>query len=224
MPVHVSIGSSAPPVAPARLVTPLSELPPWDQATYYGLPTEKQVAMNNSAVQLVKGDPLRAKLQFSVLSNGAASMSGGLVMISLNSNVTVAMGIALFDGSFPWLLSFDLHGPIVQQAWFAISNTGAIAPFPIITVQETRYIRWPGRLGDPSVLQQVDDECNNSEGCADRDAVVRRINGDSGLQRAEDTDSDIAAAIESCQRGHQRSCDRNVRVAVGGRRISLSLG
>lgn len=212
MPVHVSIGSPAPPAPPAQKATPLSELPPWDQATYYALPTETSVAMNNNVVQLVKGDPLRAKLQFSVLSNGAASMSGGLVMISLNRNVTSALGIALFDGSFPWLLSFDLHGPIVQQAWFAISNTGAVPPFPVITIQETRYIRWPGRLGDPSVLQGVDDEYNDSAGCANRDAVVRRVNGNSGVQPTEDTDSDIRALIESCQRGYQPACDRNIRL------------
>lgn len=212
MPKRISIKGSGDPLFGRKPPTPLSALPPWDQATYYSVPTESSVAMNNNVVQLLKGDPLRSHIQFGVIANGATAMSGPLVLVSLKQNVTAVLGYGLFDGSFPWLLSFDDYGPLVQQAWFAISNTGNVPPFPIVTVQEMRFIRWPGRLGDPTILQTVDDECDNDAGCADRDSVVRRINGNSGIQHAADSDSDIRAIIESCQRGHKPSCDRYVRL------------
>lgn len=221
----VSQTTSGPmPRAAKRKQTPLSGLPPWDQATYYSIPTESSSVVGATAVRLVKGDPLRSHLQFGVIPNGAIAATGPLVLVSLNSNVAPTSGFALYNGSFPLTLSFDSVGPIVQQPWFAVSDVGGAPPFPIVTVQEMRFIRWPGRLGDPSVLQQVDDEQDNSEGCADRNRVISRINSNSAFQLSEDTDSDIRAAIESCQRGHQSACDRNVRMGIDGRRISLSLG
>ncbi len=113
-----------------------SKLAPWDISPYFRTPVEETFSVGMTPVQVAKGDPMRWAILFSCPS------SFNQARISTLPNVAATGGVSIGSNSQgPTILTFDLYGPMVQQAWYAFGGAAAF-----VTVITQSMTQWPGAV------------------------------------------------------------------------------
>lgn len=227
MPVSMSIPAGAVPTGSevgSGQQNQLAAMPPYDQLPYYAIPVETPFTVGAVAVKVLKADPLRVRAVLSANLGAATASGSGVANASINPTVNANNGIPLTLGGPTLIISWELWGPLVQQAWYAIGSAGVTGNV-VVTAQEVRLIRWPGLLGDTPMIGGNNVRCTpNPPRRAYGNSVVNGINGNRLGQPAPRSDSDIRALIESCQRGYQYGRNANNWLAPDSWRFSPSAG
>lgn len=109
----------------------MARIPPWDALPYFAVPNETFLNAPGGGTQIVAYNPLRAYLWLS--SGGGAAFS-----ISLKPGITSNEGIVVTTADETILLTYETHGPLVNQAWY-LGAAGA-ANLTVITVDLLRKI------------------------------------------------------------------------------------
>lgn len=201
--------------------TPLAALAPYDQSPYYAIPTETPVTIGGTALRVVKADPMRVRLVLSANLGAATATGTGVANVSINPGVNANNGIPLTLGGPTLVVTWELWGPLVQQAWFAIGSAGVTGNV-VVTAQEVRLIRWPGQLGDKPITEMYNGK-SYPAGCPDNNRIVSRINGNRGTKPQTYSDSDISALIKSCASGFEYSRNGNNWLAPDSWRVSSGI-
>lgn len=168
-------------------------LPPWDQIPYHSAPIETAVAATTTNQLLIAGDPNRRTLVIALTPPATGSW---VVSTSASGNGT--QGIPLSGTFVPLVIGWQDYGPLVCYPWYVSLVPGTVGT-ATITVISQQLLRADSR---PSLIEQVDN-ANYRAGNrpANGDCVIGYGNTDSGAEPSQKAIDDIAALIQSCQRG-----------------------
>ena len=126
----------------------IPNLNPSEEAYYCASPVETTFTVLNTVQKIAPGDGMRMLLMFGITNLSPAP--GQHVQVSTNANMSASTGFPL-TGLLT--LSWYIHGILIQQPWYMISNAmGGI----IVTVTTISLTRWPDQSGPPSLIQAVD--------------------------------------------------------------------
>jgi hypothetical protein len=125
----------------------MMDLAPWDELSYFSLPTINSFDVSGlTAVQVTSANPMRVGL----ILNAAA---GGTVWFSTDPAVDASgnRGIGLTNQTTPLILIHRHHPGLPQQAWFAVGGMPGVKA----TVMEITMLRWPDPMEGLSARRRL---------------------------------------------------------------------
>jgi hypothetical protein len=192
-------------------------MPPWQLQQYFAQPVETLVSVPSAITQLLKGDPMRALFIVSVNPPQTVTTNSAVAALAMSPGTLSNNGGIALTLSLPWIaIAWNEWGPLVQQPWWGL-NMGGWTGSATFSIHSVNFTRWPGDTSTPTIVEEQDARAKQGIKMVPNRNRANGKYGYRGLQSPEITDSYIAAAIQSCQRGSGRACDDYISLSPGGR-------